>query len=241
MPDVHPDPAGAEGVSSDLIADLGFARLDLDRVRRTGDPEVVLASHKKPEQTMLALRSLAGAHPDRAVLATRCDDATLELCVRQLPGAVIDDIGRTVVVGQPPVPSGRVAVVTAGTSDLPVAREAETTITVFGAHAEIYPDVGVAGLHRLLAELDHIRQADAVVVVAGADGALPTVLGGLIALPLIAVPTSVGCGTGIDGVAALLTMLNACAPGVTLVNIDNGFGAGVAAARIARRVGVPGG
>jgi NCAIR mutase (PurE)-related protein len=240
MRDAAASQADADGAPPDLVADLGFARLDLDRVRRTGDPEVVLASHKKPEQTMLALRRLASAHPDRAVLATRCDDATLELCARQLPGAVTDDVGRTVVVGPVPTPSGEVAVVTAGTSDLPVAREAETTIKVFGARARVYPDVGVAGLHRLMAELNDIRRADAVVVVAGADGALPSVLGGLVAIPLIAVPTSVGCGTGIDGVAALLTMLNACAPGVTVVNIDSGFGAGVAAARIARRIRGPG-
>ncbi len=215
--------------------DLGFANIDTDRLARTGDAEVVLASHKTPAETVAALAALAQAHPERAVLATRCSEATRALCASELPESVLDDVGRTVRLGPLPAPRGRVVVVTAGSSDAPVAREAAVTVQVFGAAVEQVVDVGVAGLHRLLAHLDQIRAADAVVAVAGVDGALPGVLAGLIGLPLIAVPTSVGYGASFGGLAALLTMLNACAPGVTVVNIDNGFGAGVAAARIARQ------
>jgi NCAIR mutase (PurE)-related protein len=217
------------------VEDLGFARLDLDRVRRTGDPEVVLASHKTPDQTVEALVHLAAAHPDRAVLATRCDAATRALA-RQHPGARVDDVGRTVVLGPVPAPRGRVAVVAAGTSDLPVAREAMTTLEVSGTGAELIVDVGVAGLHRLLAERDRIAAADAVIAIAGMDGAMPGVLAGLVPIPVVAVPTSVGHGAAFGGIAALLTMLNACAPGVTVVNIDSGFGAAVAVTRMTRRL-----
>jgi pyridinium-3,5-biscarboxylic acid mononucleotide synthase len=217
--------------------DLGFARLDTDRLARTGDPEVVLAAHKTPEQTVASLRALAAAHPGRAVLATRCGERTRAACRREFPAARIDDEGRTVAVGPVPVPAGMVAVVTAGTSDLPVAREAMVTAEVFGTTPVLVPDVGVAGLHRLLAETDRLAAADAVIAIAGTNGALPGVIAGLVGTPVIAVPTSVGYGASLGGLAALLTMLNACAPGLTVVNIDNGFGAAVAAARIARRVG----
>jgi pyridinium-3,5-biscarboxylic acid mononucleotide synthase len=217
--------------------DIGFARLDLDRLRRTGDPEVILASHKTPAQTVASLRALADAHPDRAMLATRCDEQTRAACQREFPAAVVDDTGRTVVLGPLPGPEGTVAVVTAGTSDLPVAREAVVTAGVFGAATTLIQDVGVAGLHRLLAETETLAAADAIIAIAGTDGAMPGVVAGLVGVPVIAVPTSVGYGTSLGGLAALLTMLNACAPGLTVVNIDNGFSAAVAAARIARRVG----
>jgi pyridinium-3,5-biscarboxylic acid mononucleotide synthase len=210
-------------------------RLDTDRLRRTGDPEVVLALHKTPEQTIASLRGLSRSHPDRAVLATRCDGATRAECQGAFPDAWIDDVAGTVVIGPLPKPHGTVAVVTAGTSDLPVAREAVVTTQVFGGSAVLVADVGVAGLHRLLGELDTLAAADAIVAVAGADGALPGVIAGLVGMPVIAVPTSVGYGTGMGGIAALMTMLNACAPGLSVVNIDNGFGAAVCAARIARR------
>ena len=219
--------------------DVGYARLDTDRLSRTGDPEVVLGSGKTPEQVVGTLATLAGAHPDRAVLATRVDTAARDRCRAQLPGCRVDDLGRTVVVGPLPAPRGRVVVVTAGTADLPVAREAAVTAGVFGAGADLVADVGVAGIHRLLAVRDRLVGADVLVVVAGMDAALPSVVGGLTGVPLIAVPTSVGYGWNLDGVAAFLSMINSCAPGVLAVNVDNGFGAGVAAARIARSAAQP--
>jgi hypothetical protein len=216
-------------------ADLGFARLDLDRVARTGDPEVVFGAGKTPDHIVAALDRLHRAHPDRAILATRVGSAGREHCRRHLSDVSVDDVGRTVVVGTPRPPRGRVAVVCAGTSDLPVARECTTTITVFGAEPDLVVDVGVAGIHRLLAQRDRIAAADAVVAIAGMEAALPAVLGGLCGAPLIAVPTSVGYGWHLEGLTALLAVLNSCAPGVVTVNVDNGFGAGVAAARIARQ------
>jgi NCAIR mutase (PurE)-related protein len=219
------------------VADLGFARLDLQRAERTGDAEVVYGGGKTSEQIVTVLTTLHKAHPDRAVLATRLSDDALAACRTELPDAEVDDVGRLAILGSPGEPSGRVAVVGAGTSDLPVIRECAATVRVFGAAADVIVDVGVAGLHRLLAQRDRIDAADVVVAVAGMEGALPSVLGGLIGAPLIAVPTSVGYGWHLDGLTAWLAMLNSCAPGVLTVNVDNGFGAGVAAARIARRIG----
>jgi NCAIR mutase (PurE)-related protein len=216
--------------------DLGFARLDTDRVARTGDPEVVYGADKSPQQTVLLLHALRDAHPHRVALATRLD-ATARAAVRAAFGehAEVDDEARCATVGQHPNPAGRVAVVAAGTSDRPVAAEAAFTVRAFGAHVTTVGDVGVAGLHRLLDVRDELDTADCLVVVAGMEGALPSVVGGLTGVPLVAVPTSVGYGTSFDGLAALLAMLNSCAPGVVVVNIDNGFGAGVHAARVARR------
>jgi pyridinium-3,5-biscarboxylic acid mononucleotide synthase len=222
---------------SDLpVSDVPVTRLDVDRLHRTGDPEVVLASHKTPDQTTAALNGLRIAHPERAVMATRCDEPTRAACRTRLPDAWVDEVARTVVVGPVPEPRGSVVVVTAGTSDVPVASEAMVTAQVFGVSATLLPDLGVAGLHRLLGELDAISAADAVIAVAGMDGALPGVIAGLVAAPVIAVPTSVGSGASLGGLAALLTMLNACAPGVSVVNIDNGFGAAVCAARAIRAI-----
>ncbi len=213
---------------------LGYATLDVDRRARTGDAEVVFGHGKTPEQVVGALRGLHAANPDGPVLATRVDEAGREHCRRNLPRAVIDDIGRTVVLGPPRPSRGRVAVVSAGTCDLPVVRECATTIAVFGSAADQIVDVGVAGIHRLFDQLDRIKAADVVVVVAGMEAALPSVVGGLIGTPIVAVPTSVGYGWHLEGVTAWLAMVNTCAPGITTVNVDNGFGAGVAAARIAR-------
>jgi pyridinium-3,5-biscarboxylic acid mononucleotide synthase len=170
-------------------ADLGFARLDLGRVRRTGDPEVVFGAGKTPQQVVSTLRALSEAHPDRAILATRLSRRALRSCAAHLPGAMTDPVGRLAVIGQLPPPRGCVAVVAAGTADLPVVRECAITIQVFGAAPDVIADVGVAGLHRLLAQTDRIAAADAVVAVAGMEAALPSVIGGLIGTPLIAVPT----------------------------------------------------
>jgi hypothetical protein len=218
----------------DPLVDLGFAKVDTHRAERTGDPEVVFAGGKSAGQTLEIMTALHRAHPDRAVLATRVDEATAEVLAEHLPGAEVDPVGGTAVVGPLPTSRGTVLVVCAGTSDLPVAMEAATTGRVYGAHTQVVADVGVAGLHRLLAVQDRLHDADALVVVAGMEGALPSVVGGLTGVPIVAVPTSVGYGASFGGLAALLAMLNSCAPGVTVVNIDNGFGAAVHAARIAR-------
>ena len=217
--------------------DLGFARVDTDRAARTGDPEVVFGAGKTPEQIVGVLRALREAHPDRRVLATRLAEPARRLCRAELPEAEVDDVGRTAVLGPARPLAGRVAVCAAGTSDLPFLRECVTTVGVYGAGAEPIVDVGVAGLHRLLARREQIASCDVVVAVAGMEAALASVLAGLVGTTVIAVPTSVGYGWHMDGLTAWLSVLNSCAPGVLTVNVDNGFGAGVAAARIARRIG----
>ena len=220
-------------------ADLGFARVDVDRARRTGDAEVVYGAGKTPGQVISILRTLHERHPDRAVLATRLSDEALAQVATSLPTAEIDAVARAVTLGPFPTARGTVAIVSAGTSDAPVAAEAALTVKVYGARVDLVEDVGVAGLHRLLEVQDRFEGADCLIVVAGMEGALPSVVGGLTGVPLIAVPTSVGYGWNLDGVAAFLSMINSCAPGVLAVNVDNGFGAGVAAARIARSAAHP--
>jgi pyridinium-3,5-biscarboxylic acid mononucleotide synthase len=217
--------------------DLGFARVDLDRAARTGDAEVVYGEGKTPDQVVAILRTLHERHPDRAVLATRLSDAALH-AVRGLD-ADVDLVARAATLGPVPKPAGTVAVISAGTSDAPVAAEAALAARVHGAGVHEVRDVGVAGLHRLLAVRDELERADCLIVVAGMEGALPSVVGGLTGVPMVAVPTSVGYGASFGGLAALLAMLNSCAPGVTVVNIDNGYGAGVFAARVARRTARP--
>jgi hypothetical protein len=220
---------------TERVADLGFARVDVDRARRTGDAEVVYGEGKTPSQVISILRTLHERHPERAVLATRLSEDALAQVATSLPEAEIDAVARAVTLGPFPTPRGSVAVVSAGTSDAPVAAEAALTIKVHGSAVELIQDVGVAGLHRLLDVRDRLESADCLVVVAGMEGALPSVVGGLVGVPLVAVPTSVGYGASLGGIAALLAMLNSCAPGITVVNIDNGYGAGVFAARVARR------
>jgi pyridinium-3,5-biscarboxylic acid mononucleotide synthase len=225
-------------VSPHRTADLGFARLDLDRADRTGTPEVVYAAGKTPEQTVACLAALlddgAGAGGRGFAWATRVDNGTAAAVRERWPDAVIDTDARCAFVGQLPVPVGSVLVLTAGTSDGPVAAEVAATLAASGVGCRRVDDVGVAGVHRVLAVAPEVAAADVVVVVAGMDGALPSVVAGLTDRLVVAVPTSVGYGAAFEGLAALLTMLTACAPGVLVVNIDNGFGAGVAAARIAR-------
>lgn len=216
-------------------ADLGFARVDVDRAERTGDAEVVYGAGKSPAQIIRILTTLHAKHPQGAVLATRLSDEALEVVARDLPAATVHVVARAVTLGPLPTATGTVAIVSAGTSDAPVAAEAALTVRVHGAGVVEINDVGVAGLHRLLSVRDSLAEADCLIVVAGMEGALPSVVGGLTGVPLVAVPTSVGYGASFGGVAALLAMLNSCAPGVTVVNIDNGYGAGVFAARVARR------
>jgi NCAIR mutase (PurE)-related protein len=215
-------------------ADLGYARVDVDRAARTGDPEVVYGEGKTPEQVVGILQTLHERHPDRAVLATRLSAETMDVVRAELPEAAVDEIARAATLGPLPTARGLVAVISAGTSDARVAAEASLTAAVYGAGVERIDDVGVAGLHRLLEARERFAGADCLIVVAGMEGALPSVVGGLVGVPLVAVPTSVGYGASFGGLAALLAMLNSCAPGVTVVNIDNGYGAGVFAARVAR-------
>ena len=220
-----------------LSAGLGYAEIDLDRKARCGFPEVVLAEGKTAEWTAGAMARLIAA--GQPAFATRVPPAHLGQLRDALPGAEVDELARTLFVPSAdwkPASRGDVLVVTAGTSDLPVAQEALVTARVMGVRAELIADVGVAGLHRILSKRERLSKADVVIVVAGMDGALPSVVGGLVACPVIAVPTSTGYGAAFGGVAALLTMLNSCAAGVVTVNIDAGFKAGDAAARIVARI-----
>jgi hypothetical protein len=223
----------AEGPMAGQL-DLGFARVDTHRGLRTGDPEVVYAEGKTPVQTVEILRALAAQEGDRPALATRVGPESMAAVRAAFPDALVDEEACAVAVGSLPAAHGTVAVVAAGTSDGPVAAEAAFVARAFGAGVTRVDDVGVAGLHRLLATRAVLDAADCLVVVAGMEGALPSVVGGLTGVPVVAVPTSVGYGASYGGLAALLAMLNSCAPGVVVCNIDNGFGAGVFAARVAR-------
>ena len=209
---------------------LSFATIDHRREERTGLPEVVYCEGKRPIEAA-AIAERIWRHSGR-LLATRTGLDHAAAITAAIPCAEHNPVARTVAAGRPDVPiGGRVLVITAGTSDRPVAEEAIETLRMFGRPVETVVDVGVAGIDRILERAERIAAAAAVVVVAGMDGALASVVGGMASGPVIAVPTSVGYGASFEGLAALLTMLNSCAPGVVVVNIDNGFGAGVAAAR----------
>ncbi|MEI8243726.1 MAG: nickel pincer cofactor biosynthesis protein LarB [bacterium] len=217
-----------------IEADLGFAKLDLDRLRRRGQPEVVYGAGKTAAQLEAIFRALSAAGQNAFATRVCAEHAA---AVRQVfPDAAYNDIARTLTRDVAPLPRrrGKVAVLCAGTSDMPVAEEAAITAERLGARVVRLFDVGVAGLHRLLSRQAQFADARALIVVAGMEGALPSVVAGLVDRPVIAVPTSVGYGASFQGIAALLAMLNSCAAGVTVVNIDNGFGAGVAAAMINR-------
>lgn len=214
-------------------ADLGFARLDLGRAARTGLAETVYGPGKTPEQLTAIVAELL--RRNGAALATRVSPAQAEALKACDWAGEYDPMSRTYVCGTPPEPTlGTVCVCTGGTGDLPVAEEAARCAAFFGARVAREFDVGVAGLHRLLGRLEAIRAADVVIAVAGMEGALPGVVAGLVAAPVVAVPTSVGYGASLQGLTPLLTMVNACAEGVTVVNIDNGFGAAAAAVRMLR-------
>ena len=218
------------------VADIGFAQVDLERRQRCGFPEVIFSEGKAPEWVEGVVRRLQAAGQD--CLATRVSAPQAESLERQFPQAQQDRVARTFWLpsGAPrPEPIGKVLVVTAGTSDLPVAKEAAVTAGALGSACELVIDVGVAGIHRILRQRDKLQAADVIVVAAGMDGALPSVVGGLVDCPVIALPTSVGYGTAFAGLAPLLTMLNCCAANVVVVNIDAGFKAGYVAALIARR------
>ncbi len=225
-------------VLAEPVANLGFARLDLDRPRRTGEPEFIFGAGKSATQIVHLLQRLADA--GQVAVATRVDAAkAVEICAA-LPTAVWHADAQIMRLSHHPLPAttGHVAVVCAGTSDLFVAEEAAVVAEYLGCTVHRIVDVGVAGLHRLLGVLPALRPARVIIAVAGMEGALPTVLSGLVSAPVIGVPTSVGYGAHQGGLTPMMGMLTSCAPGLSVVNIDNGFGAAVVASRI-NRLGLP--
>ena len=214
------------------VADLGFAQVDTHRALRKNFPEVIFGAGKTSEQIVkIAAKLLEQGQP---VLVTRITGEHARALKQKFKRAIHHGLARCVTIEEKPLPkrAGFIAVVCAGTSDLPVAEEAAVTDEIMGHRVVRIHDIGVAGLHRMLARMETLQQANVIVAVAGMEGALPSVVAGLVARPVIAVPTSIGYGASFGGIAALLAMLNSCASGVTVVNIDNGFGAGYAASQI---------
>jgi NCAIR mutase (PurE)-related protein len=212
--------------------DMGFAHLDTDRLHRTGLPEMIYSAGKTTEQVKLIAERMYTKGMD--ILATRANEEMFEAIKRVVPGAVYNSLAKTIVFKHKEEFSGKgyIAVVSAGTSDLPVAEEAVETARFLNNKVEAIYDVGVAGIHRLFNKWDLIRNASVIIVVAGMEGALASVVGGLVDKPVIGVPTSIGYGANFQGLSALLSMLNSCAAGVSVVNIDNGFGAACQASLI---------
>ena len=221
-----------DDLSAAPVADLGFARVDHHRAVRQGFPEVVFGQGKTPDQVASIAEQIVGH--GQTLLVTRTDERAFQAVMRVVPDATFHPVARAISFRQGDIEPGRgtILVVAAGTSDLPVAEEACLTSELMGNATDRLYDVGVAGIHRLLAEHARLRSARALVVVAGMEGALPSVVAGLVRAPVIAVPTSVGYGASFGGIAALLGMLNSCAVGLAVVNIDNGFGAGAMASKI---------
>ena len=214
------------------VADLGFAQVDLHRALRKGFPEVIFGAGKTPAQVLAIATKLV--EREQHVLVTRLTPEQARVLKKKFRRAILHEAARCVTIETKPSPKrpGIIAVLCAGTSDLPVAEEAAVTADIMGNTVQRLNDVGVAGLHRLLRHLENIQRANVIIAVAGMEGALPSVVAGLVSRPVIAVPTSIGYGANFGGVAALLGMLNSCGSGVTVVNIDNGFGAGYAASQI---------
>ena len=227
-----PDSA-LDDLAAEPFESLGFATIDHHRALRQGFPEVIYGAGKTPEQIVAIADSITERHG--GFLATRLADDAVAAVGRRFAGVELNAVARTAHLPgaeRPPAGRGTILIVTAGTSDLPVAEEAVVTATAVGNTVARMTDVGVAGIHRLLSRKHELLAASVVIVIAGMDGALASVVGGLVRVPVIAVPTSVGYGAAFGGLAPLLTMLNSCAAGVTVVNIDNGFGAAMAASRI---------
>ena len=217
----------------DSFCDLGFTKLDTGRKERTGFCEVVFCQGKRNEFLKDIFSSLFEANGE--VLGTRATQEQFELVKKILPQATYDSVSRIIKVqGEKKKLIGNIAVCTAGTADIPVAEESAQTAEFFGSYVERIFDVGVSGIHRLLSQTEKLEKANVVVAVAGMEGALASVVGGLVSVPVIAVPTSVGYGANLGGISALLTMINSCANGISVVNIDNGYGAGYIATQINR-------
>lgn len=222
---------------SDVYSDIGFAKLDISRAERTGMPETIYCPGKTNEQLLKILKTFH--EKGCSVLGMRCRPEQFDAVKNSGLPLRYDDLSRVLILGQGQsrVLSGKLAICAAGTADLPVAEEAAQVAEFFGAEVHRYFDVGITGLHRLLSKVEEIREADVIIAVAGMEGALAGVVAGLVQAPVIAVPTSVGYGASFNGLAPLLTMLNSCAEGISVVNIDNGFGAAVQACRILRIAG----
>lgn len=228
---------GAKALQGETYIALGYATVDTQRKARQGVTEVIYGASKTPEQ-ILGICSALAERGETNILVTRCSREAAELLEKHLPVRYHEIAHIAVAVPAPQEQTGNIAVVAAGTSDLPVAEEAAITAETLGNQVQRIYDVGVAGIHRLLARVEDLRKARVIIAVAGMEGALASVVGGLVSAPVIAVPTSVGYGASFGGVAALLAMLNSCASGVSVVNIDNGFGAGYQASLINRMEGV---
>jgi NCAIR mutase (PurE)-related protein len=214
--------------------DLGHTKIDTSRTERTGFPEVVYCANKADNDLVQIAQELYKRNG--YVLLTRANPHQADLLQQRFDDAAFDEASGVIVVGTGMVKQGLVSVLTGGTSDIPVAEEAAITAETFGSHVQRIFDVGVAGIHRLFSHRENIEKSNVIVAVAGMEGALPSVLGGLFPIPIIGVPTSVGYGSHLGGITPLLTMLNSCAPGVSVVNIDNGFGAGYLASLINRKI-----
>jgi len=214
------------------LADLGFAKVDTHRSLRKDFPEVIFGQGKTPKQIVEIAQKLLTI--EKCVLVTRASIEQADFFIKHIPDAKYHESAKCIVVEREPLPKrpGYIAILCAGTSDIPIAEEAAITASIMGNNVERIYDVGVSGIHRLFSKIDIIRSANVIIAVAGMEGALPSVVAGLVAIPVIAVPTSIGYGTSFGGLTALLAMLNSCASGILVVNIDNGFGAGCAASQI---------
>ena len=221
----------------DIYSDIGFAKLDLSRSERTGVPETIFCAGKTNEQLLKILQTFH--KKGEAVLGTRCSQAQFDFVKTSGLPLKYDETAKVITIGgkdNNKTLNGKLAICAAGTADLPVAEEAALVADFFGASVSRHYDIGITGLHRLISKIEEIRQADVIIAVAGMDGALPGVVAGLVKAPVIAVPTSVGYGASFQGLSALLTMINSCAEGISVVNIDNGFGAAAQACRILRLI-----
>jgi len=229
------DDDAIKAINAGFYEDYGYAKIDYNRGSRTGFGEVIMCEGKQLSHITGIFKNMAGRE-DCRILATRASEEVYAAVSAEIPGACYNKPARTITYTKKDAPkyNGRVLVITAGTADIAVAEEAAETVKFFGCEAETLYDVGVAGIHRLLSNLDEINAADVIIVAAGMDGALPSVTAGLTDKPVIAVPTSAGYGAAFGGVSALLAMLNSCAGGVSVMNIDNGFGAGLFACKIIR-------
>jgi NCAIR mutase (PurE)-related protein len=226
---ITPQDAFSE-IKNMISTNLGFAEVDISRNLRTGFPEVIYCKGKSDED-ILSITSELGKH-NNLLLLTKAKESTAKLLKSHFRKVQFFNKSGALIIGKTGKGLGKVTVVSAGTSDIPIAEEAAVTAQAAGAYTETYWDIGVAGIHRLLSKIENLRASKVIIAVAGMDGALPSVIAGLVSCPVIAVPTSVGYGANFGGIAPLLTMLNSCAPGIAVVNIDNGFGAGYLAALI---------